>query len=248
MKLLKPLLILVLLSQVGCMSFGKKLKAFINGEDPEQKPKKTYTTYTDNPNLMLAPKREYKRTTRSSMEKDADLNSDSGSLWVMEGQGAYLFSQNIVRMIGDALMIQLDGEARTQVTTKVDVIKTLLDRFEKRRNPPPVNNAQANNNNQGDQQAGGQQQQAQQNRAPANANQKKDDFDVKTVPTRIVERTVDGNYRVKGSQPFMIGKREYKVIVTGIIKAEDFNDEGVSSTKLLDPKYDIVSNRKSVVE
>lgn len=247
MRLLRPLLFLLLVSQIGCASFGQKLKAFINGEDPNQKPKKTYTTYSENPNLMMAPKRQYKRTTRSSLEKDANLNSSSGSLWVMEGQGAYLFSQNIVRMIGDSLMIQLDGEARTQVTTKVDVIKTLLDRFEQRRNPKPVNNNQAGNNQQQD---GGNQQQAQQNnRAPAAAaQQKQDDFEVKTVPTRIVERTVDGNYRVKGSQPFMIGKREYKVIVTGIIKAEDFNDEGVSSTKLLDPKYDIVSNRKSVVE
>lgn len=246
MSVVKLILISILISQVGCMSFGKKLKAFINGEDPEVKPKKSYTTYSDNPNMMTAPKRQYKRTTRSSLEKDANLNSNSGSLWVMEGQGAYLFSQNIVRMIGDALMIQLDGEARTQVTTKVDVIKTLLDRYEQRRNPKPVTNNQANNNNQ---QPQANAPQAQQNRAPANAATKKDDgFEVKTVPTRIVERTVDGNYRVKGSQPFMIGKREYKVIVTGIIKAEDFNDEGVSSTKLLDPKYDIVSNRKSVVE
>lgn len=244
MKLIKLSLFLIIISQVGCMSFGKKLKAFINGEDAVAKPKQTYTTYSDNPNLMNAPKREYKRTTRSSLENDANLNSNSGSLWVMEGQGAYLFSQNIVRMIGDSLMIQLDGEARTQVTTKVDVIKTLLQRYEQRLNPKPVNNNLARNA----------QQSAEapvQNRAPAAATPtaaKQDDFEVKTVPTRIVERTVDGNYRVKGSQPFMIGKREYKVIVTGIIKTEDFNDEGVSSTKLLDPKYDIVSNRKSVVQ
>jgi len=39
------------------------------------------------------------------------------------------------------------------------------------------------------------------------------EFNVKTVPTRIIERTVEGNYRVKGSQPFMIGSREFKVIV-----------------------------------
>ena len=65
------------------------------------------------------------------------------------------------------------------------------------------------------------------------------------VPTRIVERLPDGNYSVKGAQPFMIGKREYKVIVTGMIRPEDFNDEGVSSNKLLDPQYDVVSIRRS---
>ncbi|NJL26084.1 MAG: flagellar basal body L-ring protein FlgH [Calothrix sp. SM1_5_4] len=71
-----------------------------------------------------------------------------------------------------------------------------------------------------------------------------EDFNVKNVPTRIVERTLEGNYRVKGSQPFMIGNREYKVIVTGVVRAEDFNDEGIPASKLLDPKFDIVSARR----
>ncbi|HMN67607.1 MAG TPA: flagellar basal body L-ring protein FlgH, partial [Bdellovibrionales bacterium] len=66
----------------------------------------------------------------------------------------------------------------------------------------------------------------------------------KNVPTRIVERTLEGNYRVKGSQPIMIGNREYKVIVTGIVRAEDFNEEGIGAGKLLDPKFDIVSARR----
>ena len=86
-------------------------------------------------------------------------------------------------------------------------------------------------------------------RAPASEPKKeevKDEpLDIQSVPTRIVERMPDGNYRVKGAQPFMIGKREYKVNVTGIIRPEDFNDEGVSSEKLLDPQYDVVSIRRS---
>jgi flagellar L-ring protein precursor FlgH len=78
------------------------------------------------------------------------------------------------------------------------------------------------------------------NRAPA---AQEADFAVKSVPTRVIERLVDGNYRVRGTQPFMIGGREYRVSVTGIVRAEDFNDEGISSTQLLDPKFDIVSAR-----
>ena len=70
---------------------------------------------------------------------------------------------------------------------------------------------------------------------------------VKEVPTRIIEKLADGNYRVKGQQPFMIGQREYKVIVTGVIRPEDFNDAGVSSNKLLDPQFDVVSIRKKEV-
>ncbi len=54
----------------------------------------------------------------------------------------------------------------------------------------------------------------------------------------------DGNYKIRGSQPFMIGKREYKVIVAGIIRPEDYNDQGVSSQKLLDPQFDVVSIRR----
>jgi flagellar L-ring protein FlgH len=71
---------------------------------------------------------------------------------------------------------------------------------------------------------------------------------VNEVPTRVVERLVDGNYRVRGAQPFMIGSREYKVIVSGVIRSEDFNENGISSTQLLDSSFDIVSSRGSEVK
>ena len=67
---------------------------------------------------------------------------------------------------------------------------------------------------------------------------------MQAVPTRIVEQLKDGSYRVKGMQPFMIGKREYKVIVTGVVRPEDFDDAGIDSSKLLDSQFDIVSSRK----
>ena len=69
-------------------------------------------------------------------------------------------------------------------------------------------------------------------------------FDVKNIPTRIVERLVDGNYRVKGSQGFMIGKREYRVIATGVVRADEFTESGVPASKLLEPRFDIVSAPK----
>jgi flagellar L-ring protein FlgH len=81
--------------------------------------------------------------------------------------------------------------------------------------------------------------------APGDQTQKPNsaNFDVAQVPARIVETLKDGSYRVKGAQQFMIGKREYKVIVTGIIRPEDFNEEGTSATKILDGQFDIVSNK-----
>ena len=58
----------------------------------------------------------------------------------------------------------------------------------------------------------------------------------------------DGNYRVKGTQAFMIGRRECRVIVTGVIRSNDFNDEGISAAQLIDPKFDILSQRKNTVQ
>jgi flagellar L-ring protein precursor FlgH len=170
-------------------------------------------------------------------------------MWVGEGQGAYYFAQNKTRREGDILNVKLDGAAQKQVQTKVTVIKQLLKQLEEEeqkakemQNGPPVP-ALAEGQS-------GDAAKAQASRAPASEAAKKEEgkdepIDVQSVPTRIVERMVDGNYRVKGAQPFMIGKREYKVLVTGIIRPEDFNDEGVSSEKLLDPQYDVVSIRRS---
>ena len=191
--------------------------------------------------MAIPTDRQYKHMNRNRMEEESDLGSNAGSTWVMEGQGAYLFAQNKARRIGDVTSVKLDGPALKQVETKVSVIKKLLKQLE-------------------DQQ---QQQEAVDVRAPASEGgaapvakkeepkkEEKDDSkevmaDIQSVPSRLVEKLPDGNYRLKGSQPFMIGKREYKVIVTGMIRPEDYNDEGVVSQKLLDPQYDVVSIRKT---
>ena len=153
-------------------------------------------------------------------------------------------------MIGDPIGVVMEGEPREQLQAKVDVIGKLIARLESRaaarlRNPASQDPQAAAANPTG--QAPGQETGT---NPPGAANSAqtpepaKTDFNVRTVPTRVVERTVDGNYRVKGSQPFMIGSREYKVIVTGVVRAEDFNEEGISATKLLDPKFDIISLRR----
>lgn len=71
-------------------------------------------------------------------------------------------------------------------------------------------------------------------------------INIESVSTRVAERMSDGNYRVKGQQSFMIGKKEFRVILTGLVRPEDFSDEGISSNKLLDPQVDIVSLRRSI--
>ena len=250
----------------GCSSLGKTIKNFISGkEDSPSRPQGGPPRFSDNENMRVTSDRQYKRMNRQKFEEEAELKADAGSLWVMEGQGAYLFSQNQIRMVGDLLNVKIDGAPRSQLQTKTRVIARLLERLEapqrglaSQQNPNQQAQAGANPGAQGAAGAqGGQQpnQAAQGNQGAQPGAQgaegdaqaaKKDDgpFNVQVVPTRIVEQLKDGSYRVRGMQPFMIGKREYKVIVTGIVRPEEFDDGGLEASKLLDPQFDIVSSRK----
>ncbi len=243
----------------GCSSFNRSVKNLVSDDKPK------IAKYSDQENLKFQSDRKYRRMNRNRFEDEADVNAQAGSLWVMEGQGAYLFAQNQTRMMGDLLNVRVEGNPRQQLSSKVKVISKLLDRLEAPQRGlagTPVQAAKAG----GAQGAGGAQPQAgapgaadgasaDPNAAAATAGQaateKAGTFDprdplstIQTVPTRIVEQLKDGSYRVKGAQPFMIGKREYKVIVTGVVRPEDFDDSGIESTKLLDSQFDIVSSRK----
>lgn len=206
---------------------------------PDGKP---LTKFSENPTVLNPSNRNYRRMTKTRMEEESELHAQAGSMWVMEGQGAYLFSQNKTRREGDLLNIKIDGAAQKQIETKVAVIKKLLKQLEDQQkqdqdaaNPPKLAEGAEGAN--------------QKEAARAPASEKKEDkeepLQIEAVPTRIVEKLQDGNYRIKGAQPFMIGKREYKVLVTGVIRPEDFNDQGIPSAKLLDPQYDVVSIRRS---
>lgn len=206
--------------------------------------------FSDNNNVLNPANRNYKKMTRARMEEESELHAQAGSMWVMEGQGAYLFAQNKTRREGDLLNVKIEGPGQKQVETKVSVIKMLLKQLEEEelrqkeseKSAPILANAKTD--------AQGKETKASEpERKPASqaadGKKKEDDGEmVDMVPTRIVERMADGNYRVKGMQPFMIGKREYKVIVTGLVRPDDFNDEGISSNKLLDPQFDVVSLRR----
>ncbi|MBO9665312.1 MAG: flagellar basal body L-ring protein FlgH [Bdellovibrio sp.] len=227
----------------GCATMDD-LVASINGkkENPPLEKIQSAPRYSDSQNMGVPTDRQYKKMTRNRMEEESDLGSNAGSTWVMEGQVAYLFAQNKMRREGDMVNVKLDGNAQKQVETKVGVIKKLLKQLEDQEKGPQSNGELSN----------GLAANGEATRAPAAAKpeEKKEDdkeglADVKDIPTKIVEKLADGNYRVKGQQPFMIGKREYKVILTGLLRPEDFNDEGITSQKLLDPQYDVVSIRRN---
>jgi flagellar L-ring protein FlgH len=260
-RLLLVMTIFFSLANVGCASFGKTLKAWVSGRDHQVSALDQITTprFSEQESLKASSDRQYRRMNRQRLEEEADLRAEAGSLWVMEGQGAYLFSQNQMRMVGDLLNVRIEGSPRAQLQTKTRVITRLLDRLD---NPvrglasqsaaqpetPQAPPAQAQNNDpnnqrnpagQNDQPEGGNQPEA------AAAGARNDPMlAVQSVPTRIVEQLKDGSYRVRGMQPFMIGRREYRVIVTGIVRPEDFDDGGIDSSKLLDSQFDIVSSKK----
>ena len=50
-------------------------------------------SFSKNSNYLKGERRQYKRRTKKDLENESQLESQAGSLWVMEGQGAYLFSQ-----------------------------------------------------------------------------------------------------------------------------------------------------------
>jgi flagellar basal body L-ring protein FlgH len=70
------------------------------------------------------------------------------------------------------------------------------------------------------------------------------EFPIRSVPTRVMDVQKDGTYRVAGERAFMIGKREYKLKIAGYVKAEDFDDKGISAEVLMEPTFDITSDKK----
>jgi flagellar L-ring protein precursor FlgH len=257
---------LAILSLAGCAGFGKKMKSFLNGDSeraPVSSRAKSGVKFSQSPNVNpRVGDKQYRRVNREIFEKEGMLGENSGSLWVMEGQGSYLFSQNLMRVSGDVINISLDGVPRSSLEKKVGIIKTLLERNRRQSrfvasaapfpgaapqaqpgaaapapaapaNGPP--NAQAPAPN------------AVQNAADEKADadeEKKSTFDVVSVPSRIVEKTDEGSYRIKGSQSFMIGRHEYRVIATGVVRPADIKNDSIESSKMVDSKFDIVAIKK----
>ena len=246
------LAILFSLLQSGCTSSSRKVEVvekpvlMIDGQ-PAIK-------FSENPLATGITQRKYQRMTKQKLEEESDVQANAGSLWNMEGQGAYLFVQNKTRKEGDLLNVRIEGQAQKQIETKVAVIKKLLKQLEEEeaKRKAALEKEKGEEKKVDGEKPAGQlaEANAEAQRVPAAdvapQPEKEEPFDLQMVPTKIVERSSDGAYRVKGSQPFMIGKREYKVIVTGMIRTEDFNDEGVNSSKLYDSQFDVVSLRRKI--
>lgn len=246
--------ILFCLSLAACGSFGKKLKSFVGGKssDDAPPPRSRVVKFSENKSVVYNDKnRNYQRMTRERFEQESRVNENTGSLWVMEGQGSYLFSSNTMRLVGEIVNVKLDGSPKSQLETKVKVIKQLLARLDRPKRRIATAKKAGDPNQSGAQQVAQQEaSQGDQPDGPGGDSDKKEDesndFQVDVVPARIVDRTVEGLYRIKGTQNFMIGKREYKVIVTGLVRPNDVNGDVVEAPQLLEPKFDVVSLKKEL--
>lgn len=229
----------------SCASVGKLIKELAGSKPAPVKkvedPSKDAFSQNKDFQAYPLPERKYGRMNRETFEQEAKVESDAGSLWVDEGQGSYLFSQNQKRLEGDVLNVNLESQALDQLNSKMNVISDLLKQKEavtqKRQlaSEPAAAGAQAAQANMA----------APTPTASANADAaKKEDIGVKQVPTRVIATYPDGSYRVKGTKNIMIGNREFQVLVTGLVRGNDIAEDSISSAKLLDSKFDIITNRK----
>ena len=241
----------------GCSSFGQTLKGWMGGSPSNPDPGThgpPVTSYNNTPNVMVGQERKYKRVTKDNFADDQKLEDNAGSLWRREGQGSYLFSQNNLRIIGDIVSVQVEGKAAENLTAKLTIIKTALAKLEApiviRRpasqgvpKPDGKPDAKTDTNAKADgTQAGA-----------ATDGKEQDDQKIKDqigkfdeVPCRIVEKNPDGSYRIKGQSPIYVGRREYRLIVTGVVRPEDLSSDQINSGKMLESKFDLVATNKEV--
>jgi flagellar L-ring protein precursor FlgH len=219
---------------------NKKLKSWFGGSDDKKVTSNgpQPTSFSNQPNVATGKDRKYHRVTKDNFAEDQGLEEENGSLWRKEGQGSYLFSQNNLRMMGDIINVDVEGKAADNLSAKLSIIKQNLARVENPKNAKPKTDrtpAAAD--------AGG--------AAPAAApettaaNETKDaDKKFDSVPCRITERNPDGSYRVKGQSPVYVGRHEYRLIVTGLVRPEDVSSDLVASSKLIEGKFDLVASNK----
>jgi flagellar L-ring protein FlgH len=207
----------------------------------------SFTRYSSQGYLPQVQQRDYIRMTKERLEKENDVGSQAGSMWVMDGQGSYLFVQNKQRKQGDVFRIKLEGSALKQAKMKVSVIKKLLAQIEQENKKIKEVQRLSNKdslNSSSSSVASPKEETSRQVASHQEQDKEGSEFlDTELVPARIIENSKDGYYRVTGQQTFVLGQKDFKVLITGLMKVEDLSEEGTSSEKLLDSEVDVLSVR-----
>jgi len=241
----------------------------------EEAPKEQFTKYSDISNYAPTTDRQYKRMTKERMEEESELHAGAGSLWVMEGQTSYLFAQNRHRREGDMTNVKVEGASLKMLQTKVATIQDLLKELEiqkkeaeeKKRLQEAAQQKLANiesekksilAKNEADNEDAAQKLAEKRiaERKPASEapkiavkDQVKDEkIDLKELdkfPMKITEALQGGQYKVMGQQTINIRNKPYKIIATGVVRSDDFNDQSISSEKLYDAQFDVLHVKKA---
>lgn len=241
----------------------------------EEAPKEQFTKYSDISNYAPTTDRQYKRMTKERMEEESELHAGAGSLWVMEGQTSYLFAQNRHRREGDMTNVKVEGASLKMLQTKVATIQDLLKELEiqkkeaeeKKRLQEAAQQKLADiesekksilAKNEADNEDAAQKLAEKRiaERKPASEapkiavkDQVKDEkIDLKELdkfPMKITEALQGGQYKVMGQQTINIRNKPYKIIATGVVRSDDFNDQSISSEKLYDAQFDVLHVKKA---
>lgn len=250
-------------------------KSDVKTETISENDEEPLTKFSELNNMAPPSDRQYKRMTRLKMEEESELYGSAGSLWKMEGQSSYLFAENKHRREGDPTSIKMEGSALKMVESKVAVIQDLMKQLDEQKKQADEDSKKADAEKirlaqveeekklQAERVAKGEivpalsadmyapepeaKREPAQEKKPvvAEKEEKIDLKDIEMVPSRIVEKLDDGLYRIRGQQFLTIKKKPYKVIATALVRAEDFNDAGVSSNKLLDAQYDVIHVKRT---
>lgn len=234
------------------------------------------TKFSDLNNMVPPSDRNYKRMTRMKMEEESELYGSAGSLWKMEGQSSFLFAENKHRREGDPTSIKMEGPALKMIENKVAVVQDLLKQLDEQRlkaeeeaKKAEVDKVRLAQEAEGKKLreeliAKGEllvdpfadQYPPEPERKPASVpavvatkppvEEKIDLKEVEFIPSKIVEKLPDGIYRIRGQQFLTIKKKPYKVIATALIRAEDFSDNNVSSSKLMDAQFDVLHVKRTI--
>jgi flagellar L-ring protein FlgH len=231
------------------------------------------TKYSEIATYAPSTDRNYKRMTKERFEEQSELHAGAGSLWVMEGQTSYLFANNKHRREGDPTTLLLQGLAMKDVQMKAFAIKDLLIELENQKKEAELKKLKeeakqqrlaeidkekksilAKNEADNEEAAQVLAEQRIDQRLPASvappeapkdpALDKIEFKDIAQIPMKITEKLQDNQYRIAGNQILNIRNRPYKLIVTGVVRSDDFADQTVSSDKLYEPQYDLVHMKK----
>jgi flagellar basal body L-ring protein FlgH len=76
-------------------------------------------TFSSNPNMAPATKRQYRNGNRATRADFVDDSQNEGSLWASDGQTNYYFTKNKIRGVGDIISIKMENDIIKDLGTEI---------------------------------------------------------------------------------------------------------------------------------